>query len=112
MSCGKIHRHYCGFTDLHMAIKYNADLQEIRDLCLNGLVNIGDEEGFTPLMKASGNEGSLEIVKLLVSLGADINAPSRRGTTALSMAALHSKHDVTEFLISRGGVVDFVVRKY
>jgi ankyrin repeat protein len=93
-----------------MAIRPDADLGEIRDLCLNGLVNVGDEVKFTPLMKASGSEGSLAIVRLLVDLGADINAESTRGTTALSMAALHDKQDVADFLIQHGAKGGFTVR--
>jgi ankyrin repeat protein len=95
-----------------MAIKKNADLDEIRNLCLNGLVNIGTDDNFTPLMKASGKDGSLEIVKILVEFGADIEAHSNNDTTALSMAVLHGKKAITEFLISHGGVIDFVVRRY
>lgn len=112
LTCGIIHRHYCEFTDLHMAISPQADLNTIRELCRNGLVNVGDEQGFTPLMKASGKEGNLEILKLLVECGADINAQSVRGTTALSMAALHNKKDVAEYLTDRGAIVDFVVRRF
>ena len=95
-----------------MAIHPNANLQEIKELCLNELVNVGDEEGFTPLMKASGKEGSLEIVVLLVEMGANINAHSKNRTSALSMAALHGKDDIYNFLIANGAKVDFVIRKH
>lgn len=106
-----IHRHHCGFTDLHLAISENADINGIRLLCSNGLANIGDEEDWTPLMKASGKEGNLAIVKLLVESGADINARSKKGTTALSMAALHNKQEVAEYLTGHGAVVDFTLRE-
>jgi ankyrin repeat protein len=109
--CGMIHRHHCGFTDFHLAISENAELIGIRSLCSNGLVNVGDDENWTPLMKASGKEGNLAIVKLLVESGADVNAQSKKGTTALSMAALHDKQDVVEFLTSHGAVVDFTLRE-
>ncbi len=110
--CGLVRRHYCNSTDLHLAICSNADLNEIRLLSRNGLVNMGDEEGFTPLMKASGKEGNLAIVKILIEESADVNVKSMRGTTALSMAALHGKNDVEEYLSSRGAVRDFVVRQW
>jgi HEAT repeat protein len=109
-SCGIIRRYACEFTDLHYAIRHDADLEEIRELCRNGLVNVGDEEGFTPLMKASGSEGSLAIVKLLLEFGADINAKSVKGTSALSMAALHDQQDVVEYLIAHGARGGFTVR--
>jgi len=92
-----------------MAIRNDAELNEIRDLCRNGLVNVGDEERFTPLMKASGPDGSLAIVKPLLEFGADINAESLKGTSALSMAALHDKQDVVEYLIARGARGGFVI---
>jgi Ankyrin repeats (many copies)/HEAT repeats/PBS lyase HEAT-like repeat len=107
--CGMIRR-IAGFTDLHRAICKNVDLDEIRNLCLNGLVNVGDEEGFTPLMKASGDEGNLEIVRVLVELGADINAESRCGTSPVSMAALHGKQNVVEYLKQHGAKGGFAVR--
>lgn len=110
-ACGIIRRHYCKFTDLHLAIHPTANLNDIRDLCLSGLVNVGDEEDWTPLMKASGKDGNLAIVKLLIELGANINARSNRDTTAASMAALHGKQDVLDFLITKGVVIDFIVRR-
>jgi ankyrin repeat protein len=95
---------------LHLAINPLSNLNEIRGFCSNGLVNIGDEQNFTPLMKASGSEGSLALVKLLLELGADINAESTRGTSALSMAALHNKQDVVQYLIARGARGGFTLR--
>ena len=109
-TCRQIRRHYFEFTDLHLEIKPNANLKKIRALGM-GLVNIGDEIGFTPLMKASGKEGNLGIVILMVEMGADVNAHAKNGTTALSMAALHGKQDVYDFLISNGAFVDFVLRR-
>jgi hypothetical protein len=110
-ACGRIMRNDFGWTALHGAIHKDADLKKIRDLCLNKLVNVGDEEGWTPLMKASGNKGNLEIVKLLVEMGANINARSIKGTTALSMAKLHGNEDVAEYLIENGARVDFTLRR-
>jgi len=111
-SCGIIRRHTCQFTDLHTAIKYKdeVDLEEIRNLCRNGLVNVGDEEDFTPLMAASRKDGGLPIVKLLLEFGANINAESTRGTSALSMAALHGKQDIVEYLIAHGARGGFTIR--
>jgi hypothetical protein len=108
--CGLIRRHHSGFTDLHLAIHKDFSHYKIRMLCENGLVNIGDEVGFTPLMKAAGPEGNLTIVKLLVQLGADINAESRRGASALSMAALHDKQDVVQYLKECGAKGGFSIR--
>ena len=111
-NCSQFHKDSEGWTDLHWAIKYDANLQDITDLCKNGLVNIGDKEGFTPLMKASGTDGNIEIVKLLILLGANVNDHSIRGTTALSMAALHGNDDIYYFLLANGAKVDFVIRKH
>jgi ankyrin repeat protein len=108
--CRKVRRDSWGSTDLHLAIRNGASINIIRDLCRNSLLNVGDETGFTPLMEASGPNGNLEVVKLLLSMGADINAESTRGVSALSMAALHGKGDVIEYLKNNGAKVGFVLR--
>ncbi len=55
------------------------------------------EEGITFLMVAVST-GNLEIVKLLVELGADVNAESIYGDSALLMAAFQSCQDIIDYL--------------
>jgi len=60
-----------------------------------------DEFQNTPLHLASGN-GHLEVVKFLVSQGANVNALNDAGNTPLHWAALLGELQVVEYLLSQG----------
>ena len=45
---------------------------------------------------------SVECVRLLVAAGADIDAASRQGTTALLVACQYCREDVAEALVAAG----------
>ena len=63
--------------------------------------------GFTALILAS-TLGHLEVVQLLVAHGADVNAASKNGMTAIASAA-QSRHDtamVTQFFAQNGASLD------
>ena len=70
---------------------------------LKYLISVGadkeakDEDGNTPLIKASKN-GHLEVVQYLISVGAFKDAMDNYGRTPLSF----SSNDVKEYLISVG----------
>ena len=51
-------------------------------------------EGWTPLMKAS-EEGSVDIVKMFLEKGVDVEASNKKGRTALSFAAAPSNNGST-----------------
>ena len=55
------------------------------------------EEGITFLMVAVVT-GNLEIVKLLVEYGADVNAESKYGDSALLTAGLNGFQDIADYL--------------
>jgi ankyrin repeat protein len=59
--------------------------------------------GLTPLHLAAG-EGHLDIVKLLLEHGADINARSAFRVTPLALAARDRQTEVAAFLISKGAL--------
>lgn len=62
-------------------------------------VNTSDEDGITPLMLAS-MKGNLEMVKLLISAGADPNQTDNDKTEiALYEAAYHGHEDIFYFLM-------------
>lgn len=48
-------------------------------------VNVSDEDGDTPLINAAAM-GDIEVIQLLLTAGADINAKNKRGLTALGKA--------------------------
>ena len=59
----------------------------------------------TPLWCAAA-KGRFEVVKLLQELGADINAASNIGTTAVNHACIESETDTVEFLVRQGADVN------
>lgn len=61
----------------------------------NGLAQV-------PLLVASGPEGNLETVKLLVERGAKPDAANATGWTALAYAAKYGRMDIAEFLLKHG----------
>jgi ankyrin repeat protein len=63
---------------------------------------IGREDAFTDEEK----KAALEAVKLLVSLGADVNAHSATGWTPLHAAAYAGADAIVQFLIEHGAVID------
>jgi ankyrin repeat protein len=86
------------------------DLREVQRLVKEGAdVNSKDIYGGTPLMIAAGT-GNLEIVRLLLDNGADINA-TRDGSdaTALMNAVKGSNVEVVKLLIEKGADVNTVV---
>ena len=73
---------------------------------LKKIVNSKDQYQQTPLHKAS-NCGNLKMVKVLIELGAEIEA--RRGQselTSLHIASLLGRTDVVKFLIEMGAHIE------
>jgi ankyrin repeat protein len=65
-------------------------------------VNVMDKHGRTPL-KCAVEKGYLELVKLLISKGADINQEEiATGRSLLHIAAIRGFRDITELLIKKG----------
>jgi methionyl-tRNA formyltransferase len=62
-------------------------------------VNITNKDGWSPLMIAAFN-GNLDLCRILISLGANINQPNCNGTTPL-MYALSSNVSENKFLIAK-----------
>src|SRR3984893_13298289 len=73
--------------DFYTAIRVN-DLPRLRTLVDNNgsSVHSNDDHGETPLMYSAA-VGSLDAMKLLIGQGADVNAQSESGLTALILAA-------------------------
>lgn len=73
----------------------------------------------TPLLAAAGigsrrdmdeieEQDALEVMKILVGLGADVNEASATGWTALHVAAFRGANAVIEYLVSKGARLDAV----
>lgn len=72
-------------------------------------VNAQDDNGETALMRACAN-GKLEIVKYLISKGADVNAKitvgQHKGLTALIGASFGGYLEVVKYLVSKGADIN------
>jgi ankyrin repeat protein len=77
----------------------------------------GTYDGVTPLMAAAGygrrdeytkqqEQDCLDAVKLLVGLGADVNATNKDGRTALQGAAFGGADTIIQYLVEHGGRLD------
>ena len=108
-----------GATPLFLAAEVN-NLDVIKALVEAGADPLlATERGTTPLIMAAGGgtdvqrERALEeratavqTAKLLVELGADVNAAGQYGWTALHAAAYQGINDVIEYLVSKGARID------
>ncbi|MDR2763300.1 MAG: protein kinase, partial [Planctomycetaceae bacterium] len=82
-----------GFTLLHIAVYYNADIDIVKYLVSKGIdVNTKDNKGCTPLHWAAGYNVNIEVLEYLVSQGADVNAKNYIGETPLHYAALNNNN--------------------
>lgn len=92
-------------NDIHDAIQ-KGDVARVKTLISNNkeLINMKSEKGETPLHLAVQN-GSQEVVDLLISQGADINARDGEGNTPLITALALRKADTAKFLLSKGADV-------
>jgi len=119
-SGARYRRHLVGATAFLLACKA-ADVDVMRLLLAHGAdPNINTEENITPLMAAAGiawasNQDRateaqvLEAVKLLVEeKGADVNAVSDLGETAMHAAAYRGANSVVQYLFDKGAKLDVV----
>ena len=68
-------------------------------------VNICDIAGYTPLMYAcSKNDEYINIVKILIERGAEINEKSKNDETALTIACENNNVHIVEFLLKNGAL--------
>jgi hypothetical protein len=75
-------------------------------------VNARDEEGRTPLMLAAGSEYfSPDTIQLLINEGADLNAKSAGGATALDFAKRAGQAAVVELLVKAGAKTGSVAQQ-
>jgi hypothetical protein len=94
---------------------FSADMELVRLLLDNGAdPNIVSRQNETALMQAAGyawidgyskgksNAERLEVIKLLVSLGANVNAADDWGITALMAAGNFGDPNIVEYLVSVG----------
>lgn len=93
-------------AEIHEAAA-DGNIERVRDLLAKDptLANAKDRFGSTPLHGAAA-EGHEDVVKLLLSNRADVNARSGNLVTPLGSAAHRGQTDVVKLLISNGANVD------
>jgi ankyrin repeat protein len=119
-SGARYRRHLAGATALLFAAK-SADVEVMRLLLAYGAdPTINTEENITPLMAAAGiawasnqdrasESQVLDAVKLLVEeQGAEVNAVSDLGETAMHAAAYRGANSVVQYLFDKGAKLDVV----
>ena len=65
-----------------------------------------DRIGNAPLDRAAEERRTLELARILIDLGVDVNAAGRRGDTALHDAVRKNFGSVVELLVARGADVN------
>lgn len=93
-------------TPLSSAINSGSEQRvEVVSILISGKAQINPEGKFliSPLMHAVGD---LEIVKLLIANGADVNQKNVRGATALMAAAIDGPAAVVRYLLEQGADVN------
>jgi len=89
-----------GFTNL-MSLCIKGDFEKVKEAtsAADSQINSQDDGGYSALMYACSN-GNLEIVKLLLQLGANLNLETKKGNTALYFAEKGKHSDVVAMLKS------------
>ncbi len=97
-----------GYRSISYLYEYGA-MNESNKKMLMYLLERGADINYAPPNRANllvaavgAGGGDLGWVKQLIGLGADINAPSDLGTTALIMSYSNNFYDVFEYLLNRG----------
>jgi hypothetical protein len=97
-----------GWTLMHEAVVH--DVSIVKELLDNGAnINASTYLGYTPMMRAAG-KGCFEVVKYLVSRGADLTARDNQDLTAIDMAELEGEEEIADYL--KGFFQDYVINKH
>jgi uncharacterized protein len=87
--------HHCALNGLTTSVKRLLSIRNIN-------VNVKDDEsGMTPLHWAAVN-GHIEIARLLLQNGAEVNAKGYNGSTPLQFAAEEDNVDILHLLVENG----------
>lgn len=91
-----------GRTPLHLVVaRPQGDVLARLLLSRGAQIDIGDEQGMTPLLAAAP-----ACVKLLADKGADLAARDRQGNSALHWAVYRKSHELADLLITLGAPLD------
>lgn len=87
----------------------DGDLNGVKEITTKekSVINLKDKLGRTPLMEAV-IKGDLNIVKALLSAGANVNIHESSGWTALHFAAQAYSYEITKILLESSAEVDAI----
>jgi hypothetical protein len=91
------------WKQVHSAVRWNKPIDTIRRMLdVEGMVNSHDTgNGNTPLHIASQN-GHIDLVKVLIEKGGDVNLVNKKNNTPLHMALSYDYIEVSEYLLKSG----------
>jgi len=89
-----------GATALMWSVPDRSKIQSLLDH--GAAVDARSETGRTALLVAASYPGTVDLLRLLLTRGADLRAQERAGTTALALAVRSADVDVVRFLVERG----------
>ena len=88
---------YYDIVFVQLLVEYGADVNDVE----TGRRKKGNSTRETPLIAAS-RTGKLDLVKFLVSKGADINYQNEFGQSALSKSVMVNRYEVSYYLLQNG----------
>lgn len=88
---------YYDITFAQMLVEYGANVNDVE----TGERRQGNRTRLTPLIAAS-KTGNLDLVKYLISKGADINYQNEFGQSALSASVMINKYEISYYLLRNG----------
>jgi hypothetical protein len=90
-----------------LAAVLREDVEEVKGLLATGAeVNVLDKEyNMTPLAQAA-SQGNLELIRILLNAGADVNGRNREGLTPLMQASTQADVEVVQSLLDAGAKID------
>jgi hypothetical protein len=92
---GRTQLHHCAINSLTTSVKRLLSIRNIN-------VNVKDDwRGMTPFHYAAAN-GHIEIARLLLQNGAEVNVRNNYGNTPLHIAASHGNVDILHLLVENG----------
>jgi ankyrin repeat protein len=69
-------------------------------------MNTRDDDAWTPLLAAATSDDHLPTIEYLIEHGADLDAVTRNGVSALMLSIRHGQYVVARFLVSKGADVN------